>query len=134
VIAEGPAEEVLASREAEIHQLLRGSTVGPLGMHPPGPPGTQSPAPGPWVAGAARAVVPTPPPGESGLDLPLPLVAGALLVAITASALWLGGARPAELVVTAAVWLIAGVLVSLRLRAVRRQRATAASSSNRPRL
>lgn len=133
VIAEGPAEEVLASREAEIQQLLSGSTTGPLGMHPPGPVGAQPAARGPEAAGGAPAPAPTAPPGESGFDLPPPLVAGALLVAITASALWLGGAKPFELVLIATVWMVVGVLVALRRRAVRRQQRLTAAGGSRPR-
>jgi len=111
VIAEGPAELILASREAEIRQFLSGSTAGPLGMHPAG-------AAVPLGASVAGAT----PPGESGFELPVPLVASVLLVAITASALWLGGARPAELTVIVVVWVLAAVLASLRWRAVRQRR------------
>ena len=124
VIAEGPAEAVLASREAEVQQLLSGSMTGPLNMAPPGP----------RAVAAAPVPVPVPaePPGETGFELPIPLVAAVLLVAITASALWLGGGKPTQLALIAVVWTLAGTLVALRRRAVRRRRLSAAGS-NRPR-
>ena len=123
VIAADSAEAILASREEEVHQFLRGETTGPLTMHPPVSPGAGMKVP------VSPSQAPVASPGESGLELPIPVVAAALLVASTASALWLGGARPAELTLIAAVWLIAGVLTALRRRAVRRRRPRAAGSS-----
>ena len=133
VIAEGPAEEVLGvarSRDSPAAQRLNDGTAWDASTRAR------------WGATSrARsrsrrrrsAPAPTAPPGESGFDLPPPLVAGALLVAITASALWLGGAEPFELVLIATVWMVVGVLVALRRRAVRRQQRLTAAGGSRPR-
>jgi hypothetical protein len=114
-----------------VQQLLTGATTGPLSMDPPAAPGAAASAAAAAAAAGAPAASSAKPgapiqvparPGETGFELPLPLVAVAVLVATTASALWLGGAKPAELALIAVVWAVAGVLVALRRREVRRRR------------
>jgi phospholipid/cholesterol/gamma-HCH transport system ATP-binding protein len=100
VIEQGPAGPVLASLQPEVRQLVTGSTEGPLGMAPEGRSDGQ-PVPGPR------------PPAESDFELPVPLVAFALLIVLTASALVLGHAHSVELVFVAAIWLIGAVAVLL---------------------
>jgi phospholipid/cholesterol/gamma-HCH transport system ATP-binding protein len=103
VIEQGPAASVLTSLTPEVSQLLSGSTEGPLGM-----------------AGERRAAgeslqLPGPP-AEPDFDLPIPLVATALLIVLTASALVLGHGRTAEFVFVAAIWLVAAGVALGRYR------------------
>jgi hypothetical protein len=59
--------------------------------------------------------VPRPPTGED-FDLPLPVLAVALLVVLTVSALVFGHGRAAEFVFVAAIWAIAAGLALVRYR------------------
>jgi ABC-type transporter Mla maintaining outer membrane lipid asymmetry ATPase subunit MlaF len=103
VIEQGPAGAVLASLQPEVRQLVTGSTEGPLGM-----------------AGDTRTNRHRPPaarpPTEHDFEVPVPLVALALLMILTASALVLGHAHLVELVLVAVLWLLgaAGLLVRQR--------------------
>lgn len=124
VLAEGPAEEVLSSARPEIEQLVRGSEEGPLGLAGEGPFAGEGPLAG--EGRPAEALRPSHPPhAEHGFELPLPLVAVVTLVAITASAVWLGGGHPFELAIVAAIWLVTATLLALRHRqaTLRRRRA-----------
>jgi phospholipid/cholesterol/gamma-HCH transport system ATP-binding protein len=100
VIEQGPAGPVLASLQPEVRQLVTGSTEGPLGM-----------------AGEGRTAGQRPlsprPSAESDFEVPVPLVAFALLIVLTASALVLGHAHIVELVFVAAIWLIGAAAVLL---------------------
>ena len=107
VIEAGPADEVLASTRSEVHQLVNGNLEGPLGLAGEGHIAGQ---PFPRSLGHA----------EEGFDIPLPLVAFALLVVISASALVLGGRQPLELVVVVAAWAVSAALLALRHRRRRR--------------
>jgi phospholipid/cholesterol/gamma-HCH transport system ATP-binding protein len=104
VIEAGPAEQVLASLRPEVAQLIRGSTDGPLGMAPEHG----------WTPDRA-GVVPTSP-AEHGFEIPIPLVALALLTVIAASTLWVGGTRTVELLIVAVVWAAAAIVLVLRWR------------------
>jgi ABC-type transporter Mla maintaining outer membrane lipid asymmetry ATPase subunit MlaF len=103
VIEQGPAGPVLDSLQPEVRQLVTGSTEGPLGM-----------------AGEGRTdgrPLPAPrPPTDDGFELPVPLVAFALLIVLTASALVLGHAHLIELVFVAVIWLTGAALVLRRRR------------------
>jgi phospholipid/cholesterol/gamma-HCH transport system ATP-binding protein len=108
VIEEGRADEVLESQSAEVHQLVSGSTSGPLALAGDG----RSPR---------RPSQRQAPPAEQGFEIPLELAALGVLVALTGSALALGGARPVELAAVAAVWAVTATLGALRARARRRR-------------
>jgi hypothetical protein len=101
VIEEGPAAEVLASTGPEVNQLVNALLEGPLGLSGEGRlPGQPFPQP------AMHA--------EQGFEIPLPLVAVVLLVAITASVLVLGGGHVAELAIVIAAWAVTAVFLVLR--------------------
>jgi phospholipid/cholesterol/gamma-HCH transport system ATP-binding protein len=100
-IEQGPADSVLASLQPEVTQLVSGSTEGPLGMA-----GEERIERGPLS-------VPRPPTGED-FDLPLPVLAVALLVVLTVSALVFGGTHTIEVVVLAATWTVAALFIALR--------------------
>jgi phospholipid/cholesterol/gamma-HCH transport system ATP-binding protein len=128
VIEAGPADEVLASLRPEVVQLISGSTAGPLGMAPERehdhmwtPEREHDHMWTPerehdhmWTPERMRAIPASP--AEQGLDIPIPLAALALLMVISASALWLGGGNKAELLIVAAVWAAATILLVLRRR------------------
>jgi phospholipid/cholesterol/gamma-HCH transport system ATP-binding protein len=101
VVEQGAAADVLESLQPEVRQLVTGSTEGPLGLAGEG-----------WVEGRSLSV--PRPPIEQGLDVPVPLAALVVLVALTASVLALGGGDATEIVVLAAVWLAAAVLLVRR--------------------
>lgn len=105
VLAEGPAELVLDAHDEDVRELV--ARMDAAARRPAG--------------GAVQ-------PAEQGFDIPIPLAAAGLLVVITASALWLGGAHPVELAIVAAFWVLAGGLL-----AVRRQRAADAGHAGRHR-
>jgi phospholipid/cholesterol/gamma-HCH transport system ATP-binding protein len=103
VIEDGPADEVLDSLQPEVRQLVSGETEGPLGLA---------------SEGGRPARVPMHP-TEQDLDVPVALAAAILLIVITASVLWLGGAHVAELGVTAGAWMVGAVLLIRRYRRAR---------------
>jgi phospholipid/cholesterol/gamma-HCH transport system ATP-binding protein len=106
-IEQGPARQVLASRQSGVRQLVTGSTEGPLGMA------------GPRAFRNDRQPPPVPrSPMENSFELPVPLAAFALLIVITASALVLGHAHIVELVGVAVIWLTGAALL-LRSRRLR---------------
>jgi phospholipid/cholesterol/gamma-HCH transport system ATP-binding protein len=103
VIEQGPAGRVLASLKPEVRQLVSGSTEGPLGMAPEGRTDDQR--------------LPTQrPPAGTDFEVPVPLVALALLIVLTASALVLGHGGIVELVFVVAVWLVGAALMLLGRR------------------
>jgi phospholipid/cholesterol/gamma-HCH transport system ATP-binding protein len=111
VIEAGPADEVLLSLRPEVAQLISGSVAGPLGMAP------EREHEQVWTPERMRAIPASP--VEQGLDIPVPLAAFALLMVISGSALWLGGGNTAELLIVAAVWAAATVLLVRRWRRAR---------------
>jgi hypothetical protein len=102
VLEQGPAERVLASERPEVRQLLDGLVDGPLGMDD--------------EPGAVARPVPVARYIEAGFELPVPVVAAAVLVVVTASALWLGHGGVVELALVAALWVIAAAVVAARRR------------------
>jgi phospholipid/cholesterol/gamma-HCH transport system ATP-binding protein len=104
VIEQGPAGEVLGSEQPEVHQLINGLADGPLGMA--------------GAAGAVHAPSARPPSNhiEEAFELPVSVVAVAVLAVMTASALWLGHGGAPEIVAVLAVWAITVAVIAMRGR------------------
>ena len=101
VLEQGPADDVLHSLTPEVKQLISGDVSGPLGL------GTRRPA---GVRPVPTSIV------EQDLELPIPLVAYIVLVALTASVFILGAAHTPELVLLIVTWVGAGVTLVRRYR------------------
>lgn len=99
VLQSGPAADVLTSDIAAVHQLVTGSPTGPLVLHD---------------AGAASSVRSTGRPGERSFDIPVPLAAFAMLVAITASVVVVGKSQPLEVAVTIGLWVLTALALAVR--------------------
>jgi phospholipid/cholesterol/gamma-HCH transport system ATP-binding protein len=98
--AEGPAAALLDSTDTEVRQLVTGAGPGRVEL---------ADADGPRRSGAPPA------PAAGGYELPLWLLAAALLGAITTSALVLGAINKLEIAVVIAVWVIVAAVVFVRL-------------------
>jgi phospholipid/cholesterol/gamma-HCH transport system ATP-binding protein len=104
VIEEGPVAGVLGSEQPEVHQLINGLADGPLGMA--------------GAAGAGRGPSARPPSDhiEGAFELPVSVVAVAVLAIMTASALWLGHGGTPEIVAVLVVWAITVAVIAMRGR------------------
>lgn len=102
VIEQGPADDVLNSDQPEVHQLINGLTDGPMGMH------------GEVQRPARRTPVSDREHIEEAFELPVPLVAIAMLVIVTASALWLGHGGTPEIIAVLVFWALTLFALALR--------------------
>jgi ABC-type transporter Mla maintaining outer membrane lipid asymmetry ATPase subunit MlaF len=106
VVAEGPAEEVLASDHPFVAQLIEGSPQGPLGME-------------------SGFDIPEPPPRRDQVDIheewvQAPGVMVFLLACLTGGALFLGSGSAWEIGGIIAIWLLCGLFVAWYYRNERR--------------
>jgi phospholipid/cholesterol/gamma-HCH transport system ATP-binding protein len=99
VVAEGPAEQVFGSDLAEVRQLVTGDVEGPLVLRSD--------------PNESEGFRPRPP-GERGLENPIPLAVAVTLAIITGSSLVLGSGTPVELAILVLIWVTAVVLVAVR--------------------
>lgn len=99
VLEEGPGGAVLASTKPEIRQLVAGDVQGPLALR---------------SERSSSEGLRLPPPGEVGIDVPIPIAVGVTLAIITGSALVLGGHTRFELVVVVLIWVAAVVWLAVR--------------------
>jgi phospholipid/cholesterol/gamma-HCH transport system ATP-binding protein len=102
VIEQGPAGRVLNSEQPEVHQLINGLVEGPMDMGGE----VRRPAQGAQVSNRKHI--------EEQFELPVPLVAIALLVIATASALYLGRWGSTEIVLVVVLWFLTLLALALR--------------------
>lgn len=102
VIEQGPADDVFNSEQPEVHQLINGLTDGPMGMH-----GEVRRPPRPAPVSDRKHI-------EETFELPVPLVAIAVLMIVTASALFLGHGGTPEIVAVLVFWALTLLALALR--------------------
>lgn len=100
VVEEGPADQVFASDRAEVRQFVSGDVEGPLGLRSDTAPLERRPF--------------GEDPGETDMHIPIPLAAICTLLALTTGILLIWRARPLEVALVIALWVVTVMVLVAR--------------------